>query len=231
EVAILEHDVTLAVQKPIDEVLLAWEGAQEGELGQPVFTRHAAGGAVFSRVIFRGKPRPMLGIEFGERERLVGQFVADFFAPSAMPAFNDALGLTILDLGVQQMDAEFGADQLERVGDVGCAEIDVVGARNSMLEDGLLEAVLLVDGAFGKGEVAVRNITSRAIDLGEQVSLAQRAIGGDDQGPVQRVALPQISSVLGKEGSQLRESMVLWPGGEAIGMQLEMISGEMISAC
>ena len=87
-----------------------------------------------------------------------------------MPAFNDALGLTILDLGVQQTDAEFGTDQLERVGDVGCAEIDVIGARNSMLEDGLLEAVLLVDGALGKSEVAVRDITSRAVDLGEQVS-------------------------------------------------------------
>ncbi|TLZ59344.1 MAG: hypothetical protein E6K20_15830 [Gammaproteobacteria bacterium] len=99
--AILAHDAPLAVQEHIAEVLLAWEGAQEGELSQPVFTRHAVCGAVFSRVIFRGKPRPMLGIEFGERKRLVGQFVADLFAPSAMPSFNNALGLTILDLRVQ----------------------------------------------------------------------------------------------------------------------------------
>src|SRR5207245_424662 len=35
-----------------------------------------------------------------------------------------------------------------------------------MFEDGLLEAVLLVDGAFGKGEVAVRDKANRADDLG-----------------------------------------------------------------
>jgi len=56
------------------------------------------------------------------------------------------------------------------VGDVGGTEIDVIIARQSMFEDGLLEAVLLVDGAFGKGEVAVRDKASRAVDLGEQVS-------------------------------------------------------------
>ena len=99
--AILAHDAPLAVQEHIAEVLLAWEGAQEGELRQPVFTRHSAGGAVLTSVVFHGEPGPMLGIEFRERKRLVGQFVADFFAPSAMPSFNNALGLTILDLRVQ----------------------------------------------------------------------------------------------------------------------------------
>src|SRR5207247_74112 len=33
--AILAHDAALAVQEHIGEVLLAWEEAQEGELGQP----------------------------------------------------------------------------------------------------------------------------------------------------------------------------------------------------
>src|SRR6266513_349302 len=95
------YNALLAVQEHIAEVLLAWEGAQEGELSQPVFTRHSACGAVLTGVVFHGEPGPMLGIEFRERKRLVGQFVADLFAPSAMPSFNNALGLTILDLRVQ----------------------------------------------------------------------------------------------------------------------------------
>ena len=66
-----------------------------------------------------------------------------------------------------------------------------------MFEDGLLKAILLVDGALGKGEVAVRDKASRAVDLREHVSLVQRAIGGDDQGPVQRVAHPEIPGVFG----------------------------------
>jgi hypothetical protein len=74
----------------------------------------------------------MLGIELGEGERLCRQFVAHFFAPGAMPAFDDPLGFTILDLGMQQSDAEFGTNQLERVGDVGGAEIDVIGARRCL---------------------------------------------------------------------------------------------------
>ena len=37
--AVLAHGATLAVQKHIGEVLLKWDGAQEGELGQPVFAR------------------------------------------------------------------------------------------------------------------------------------------------------------------------------------------------
>jgi len=75
----------------------------------------------------------MLGIELGEGEGLFRQFVAHFFAPGAMPAFDDPLGFTILDWGVQQADAEFGTNQLERVGDVGGAEIDVIGARPGLL--------------------------------------------------------------------------------------------------
>jgi len=85
-----------------------------------------------------------------------------------MPALDYPFGLAILDLGMQQVDAEFSADQLERVGDVGGAEIDVISARQSMFENGLLEAVLLVEGALGKGEVTVRDKARRAVDLREQ---------------------------------------------------------------
>jgi hypothetical protein len=53
--AILAHATALAMQKHLGEVLRAWDGAQEGQLGKPVFTRHPAGGVVWPGVIF---PRP-----------------------------------------------------------------------------------------------------------------------------------------------------------------------------
>ena len=37
----------------------------------------------------------------------------------------------VSDLGVQQPDTQFGRDQPQRVGDVGGAEIDVIGARQT----------------------------------------------------------------------------------------------------
>jgi hypothetical protein len=66
---------------------------------------------------------------------------------------------------VQQPDPQFGRDQPQRVGDVGGAEIDVIGARQSMLEDRLLEAVLVVNSALRQGEVAVRDEAGRTVDL------------------------------------------------------------------
>jgi hypothetical protein len=71
----------------------------------------------------------------------------------------------VSDLGVQQPDPQFGRDQPQRVGDVGGAEIDVIGARQSMLEDRLLEAVLVVRSALRQGEVAVHDEAGRTFYL------------------------------------------------------------------
>ena len=67
---------------------------------------------------------------------------------------------------MEQPDAELRADEHERLGDVGGAEIDVVGAWGSVLRDRLLEAVLLVHSALGQGEVAVGHVARGAVDLG-----------------------------------------------------------------
>ena len=74
---------------------------------------------------------------------VVGQLVADLLAPRPVPSLDHALGLGVLHAGVEQVNPELGADEPERVGDVGRAAIDVVGAREAVLEDGLLEPVLL----------------------------------------------------------------------------------------
>ena len=57
-----------------------------------------------------------------------------------MKALDDALGFTILDARVQQAHAELGADQAQRLGDVGRPEVDVVGPRQPVLQDRLFEA-------------------------------------------------------------------------------------------
>ena len=55
--------------------------------------------------------------------------------------------------------------------------------------------MLLVHGALGQGEVAVRHVASGTVDLGQQVRLAQRAVGRDGRRPVQGVAHPQVAGV------------------------------------
>jgi hypothetical protein len=61
----------------------------------------------------------VLGVELGEWDRLLRQFVPDLLPPSAMPALDDALRLAVPDAGVKEMDAELGADLDERARDVG----------------------------------------------------------------------------------------------------------------
>jgi len=117
------------------------------------------------------------------------------------------------------MDAEFGADRDQRARDVGRAQVDVVGARQAVLRDRLLEAVLLVGGPLGEGEVAVREVARRAVDLREQVGLAQPAVGRDDHGPVQRGADPQVAGVLVEERPALGRRSARWPGRGAVRRQ------------
>ena len=82
------------------------------------------------------------------------------------------------------------------MGDVRRTAVDVVDAGHAVLEDGLLESALLLDGALGDGEEAVRDVPRGAIDLREQVRLAELTVGGDDVRSVHGVAHPEIAGVL-----------------------------------
>src|SRR5712692_1362579 len=122
-----------------------------------------------------------------------------------MPAFDDALRLTILDARMQEANIQFGTDQSQRLRDVRRAQVDVVDAWRPMLEDRLLEAVLLIDGTLRQREVAMRHEPGRAVDLREQVRLADGAIGRDDERTMERVADPQIVGVFGEERAAFRD--------------------------
>ena len=84
-----------------------------------------------------------------------------------------------------------------------------------MLSDGLLEAVLLIDGALGQGEVAVGHVAG----LGQQVGLAQRAVGRDHLRPVQGVTDPQVAGVLVQERAALGARAAQRPGRDTLGCQ------------
>ena len=99
-----------------------------------------------------------------------------------------------------------------------------------MLQDGLLQAVLLVGGAFRKGEVAVGDKARGAVDLREQVGLAQRAIGGHHPRPMQGITHPEIAGVFGQEGASLGEASAQRPGGQVMSPEQAMDGGAMQSA-
>src|SRR6516165_5383454 len=84
---------------------------------------------VLAAVILGREPSPVLRVELVERDRMLGKLVADLLAPRTMPPLDDTLGLAVLDAGMQELDAELGADRDQRLGDVRRPEIDVVGSR------------------------------------------------------------------------------------------------------
>ena len=90
--------------------------------------------------------------------------------------------------------------------DVRGAAVDVIGATDPVLEDGLLEAVLLRRRALADdhGEVAVEDEARRVVDLREQDDFFERAVRCDDRGTrVHRVADPEIAGMLGDEAATL----------------------------
>jgi hypothetical protein len=62
----------------------------------------------------------------------------------------------------------------------------------------------------------VREVARRAVDLGEQVSLAQLAVGRDDHRPVQRIAHPQVAGVLVQKRPALGRRATQRPGRGAV---------------
>ncbi len=72
-----------------------------------------------------------------------------------------------------------------------------------MLVEGLLESVLVLDGALGKREVGVGQEAGGAVELADEVALAQPPARGDDQRSVHDVSEPEIAGVLDQKRSPL----------------------------
>jgi len=139
-----------------------------------------------------------------------------------MPALDDALGLGVFALGVEVPDAELGADRVEGVGDVRGPAVDVVDAGTAALEKRLLERVLVSDGALGEHELAVHDEARGAVDHGDQVRLADAAVGPEGAGPVEHVADPEVARVLVEERSTLRRGAAHRTPGDAVALEQPM---------
>jgi hypothetical protein len=169
-----------------------------------------------------------LAAEIVDGEGRVGQLVLDLLAPRAMPPLDRPLGLGVAGAGVDEVDAEVGADVAERLRDVCGASIYVVGARQAVLEDGLLEAVLLrrCALAWDHGEVAVKDEARRVVDLREEDDLVELAVGTKDGcARVHRIADPEISGMLGDEASSLGGRSAHGAGRDALGGEESMDGG------
>ena len=98
------------MQEHVVEIFSPRYGAQLIDVSEPVLAGCAPRRVVDARVVLGPEPRPVFGIEVAEREGVVGQLVADLLAPGAVPALDDALGLAVLPIGVEQANAELAAD-------------------------------------------------------------------------------------------------------------------------
>src|SRR3972149_11926862 len=120
-----------------------------------------------------------------------------------MPALNHSLCGGLTATGVKEANAEFATDEAQRVCDVRWPAIHVVVPGWPVPQDCLLESVLLPPCRLAGSEVAVRWESRGAVDLSEQVALAELAIGQDRERAVQGIAYPEVSGVLANERSSL----------------------------
>ena len=163
--------------------------------------RRAAGCAVGPCVVLTLEPGPQRGVQALQRVRSRGKFVQELVPDGAMPALDGALGFGVAGLGVDQLDPEVGADHLERVGDVGRAEVDVVRPRRAEAGDRREQDVLVGERALVGAEAAADDGAGRGVEDREQVGLARAAVLAARVGAVHRVADPQVARVLGQEGA------------------------------
>ena len=139
-----------------------------------------------------------------------------------MPALDAALGFGVAGLGVDQLDPEVGADHLERVGDVGRAEVDVVRPRRAEAGDRREQDVLVGERALVGAEAAADDVAGRGVEDRDQVRLALAAVLAARVRAVHRVADPQVARVLGQEGAPLEGVRPRRPQRQRVRLQQAM---------
>jgi hypothetical protein len=87
------------MEEDLVEIGPARDGPQLARVGEEVLARRALRRVVDARVILGAEPRPVLGVEIGERKWRVGELVADLLAPRAIarsiPSPRDRLRLRV----------------------------------------------------------------------------------------------------------------------------------------
>jgi hypothetical protein len=111
------------------------------------------------------------------------------------PALHLALALWHVGPGVDEGDAELGADDGELLGAERRSIIDVQPLRDAAPAHGLLEHGKVGDGPLGERERRVRHHPRRIVDEGNEVGLP-RAAGVADLRSVHHVAHPQLASAV-----------------------------------
>ena len=139
-----------------------------------------------------------------------------------MPALDAALGFGVAGLGVDQLDPEVGADHLERVGDVGRAEVDVVRPRRAEAGDRREQDVLVGERALVGAEAAADDVAGRGVEDRDQVRIALAAVLAARVRAVHRVAVPQVARVLGQEGAPLEGVRPRRPQRQRVRLQQAM---------
>jgi len=209
--AVLADGSPLAVEEHLVEGLLSGEGPQVQDVLEPMLSRGSTCRVVFTGVVLDAEPGVVLGDKLDQGDGLVRKLVLDLGAPGAVPSLDDTLRGGVPSLGMQQADAELGADGAERAGDVRRPAVDVVGAGAAVTEQGLLEAVLLADRALSlaEGEVAMTDIASGAVDLGKEADFAQPTVFGGGLNEIHLAAVLRSTSGRGHRASPATPSSTL----------------------
>ena len=138
--------------------------------------------------------------------QIVENVVADVTKPAGAKGPEEALDLALSRWlersGVNQRNAELGADQGEMTGAVGASVIDVKTRRQTAPDQRVLEDRQEGLDVLGHGEGGEGDDAGGVVDEGDQVGLAAAA-AVPDLGPVHDVAHPQLAGVLEGEAAAI----------------------------
>ena len=146
-------------------------------------------------VVLAFDPRPQTAVERLDAVERAGVEVGEpAFAEGPEPSLDLSLGRWLEGLGVDQRDAELGADEGEVPGPVAGAVVDVEAVRQSAAHEGLPEHGQEGGGVLGEREGGVGDDAGGVVDEGDQIGLAAPAAVGDGRA-VHDVAHPQLAGV------------------------------------
>ncbi len=112
---VFSHLALVAVEEDLLEVLARGQRPQVTGLGEPVLEGLTTGGVVAAAMVVGAEPGPVDGVELRERERIVGELIADLLAPCPVPALDGSLRLAVARGTVEEVNREIGRDQPQGV--------------------------------------------------------------------------------------------------------------------
>ena len=153
-------------------------------------------------VVLALDPGPQPAIEGVEAlERRLGERREELHAHRAEPALLLALALWLIGPGVDEGDAELGADEREVVRAEGGAVVDVEPLGDAAAQDGLLEHGQEGGGVLGEREGGVGHDAGGVVEKRDEVGSCACACRRRDRGAVHDVAHPELVGLLEGEAA------------------------------